>query len=363
VIICPRCAVPLGRAPEAWSNPCDACGAVVPVLGGLPCLFPDSDAWLVAWRRQLRTFDAQVRQTWTLLAEAQAKPGLLPATHRRLQTFRAASETLLTEVHGLLDPLLHPRVAGAAEREADVPDSREARPLTHYLDLVYRDWAWETDERGEVALGLAELEAVAGPAPLGRGLILGAGACRLAYELHRAHRTTETFALDVDILLMAAARLIISGERLLLTEAPTEANDLDTLSIRHELVAPGGPLTDGSFHLLLANGLEPPFANATFDTIITPWFIDVASSDLRSLAGTIHRLLAPGGRWLNLGPLVYTHRVPFEHRYTAQEAVEVAQRAGFTVGEPRLATVPYTLSPLNGRGRLERILAFAAIKE
>src|SRR5204863_5199672 len=98
-----------------------------------------------------------------------------------------------------------------------------------------------------------------------------------------------------------------------------------------------------------------------FDTVVTPWFIDVATADLPGLIATIARLLAPGGRWLNAGPLVYTHRVPFEQRFTAQEVVALARAAGFDVGAPRLTTVPYTLSPLNGRGRLERTLAFAAV--
>jgi hypothetical protein len=162
---------------------------------------------------------------------------------------------------------------------------------------------------------------------------------------------------------MVAAQRVISGKGLVLTEAPTEANDLDALSMRHALTAPHGPLTDGRFYLLLANGLEPPFEDATFDTIVTPWFIDVATADLPGLMGTIRRLLAPRGRWLNVGPLVYTHRVPFECRFTAQEVVELARLAGFALGAPRLSTVPYTLSPLNGRGRLERTLAFAAVKQ
>jgi hypothetical protein len=327
---------------------------VSPALGGVPCVFANADAWLVAWRRQLATFDQQVRQSWALLDAARARPGLMEATRRRLDTFRASSAAQLEEVHALLDPLLlaAPDVA---------PEERDARPLTHYLDLVYRDWAWEAQMGdGEVALGLAEVEAVAGTGPLGRVLVLGAGACRLAYELHRRAGTTETFALDVDLLLVAAARRIISGERLVLTEAPTEANDLDALAIRHELVAPG-PL-DASFQLVLANGLEPPFAPGQLDTVVTPWFIDVATADLPALMATISRLLAPGGRWLNIGPLVYTHRVPLEARYTAQEVVALARATGFDVGAPRLATVPYAMSPLNGRGRLERTLAFAAAK-
>jgi SAM-dependent methyltransferase len=328
------------------------------VLGGVPCLFANPDAWLVAWRRQLDTFDAQVRQTWQLLDAARATPALLPATELRLRTFRQASASLLAEVHGLLDPLL--ALHAPASMPAD--DDREARPLTHYLDLVYRDWAWETPEGGEVAMGLAELEAVAGSAPLGRVLVLGAGACRLAYELQRGGRASETVALDVDVLLMAAAREIIRGGRLTLTEAPAEANDLDALAMRHELVAPGGPLAGDAFQLVLANGLEPPFADGAFETVITPWFIDVATADLRGLLSQVHRLLSPGGRWLNLGPLVYTHRVPVAHRYTAQEVLQLAQQSGFSVGGPRLSTTPYAMSPLNGRGRLERTLAFSAQK-
>lgn len=352
-VVCPRCATELGRGAGAWREPCGKCGAAFPRLGGVPCVFPNTEAWLVAWRRQLATFDEQARQSCALLDAARARPGLMEATRRRLDTFRASSAAQLEEVHALLDPLLLAAPAAG-------PEDRDARPLTHYLDLVYRDWAWE-GEGGEVALGLGELEAVAGDRPLGRALILGAGACRLAYELRRRAGTTETFALDVDLLLVAAARRIISGERLVLTEAPTEANDLDALAIRHELVAPAGPLGD-DFQLILANGLEPPFAPGQFDTVITPWFIDVATADLPALMATIARQLAPGGRWLNLGPLVYTHRVPFEARYTAQEVVALARAAGFDVGASRLSTVPYAMSPLNGRGRLERTLAFEAVK-
>jgi SAM-dependent methyltransferase len=353
-VACPRCATPLGRGAGAWREPCPKCGAAAPSLGGVPCVFPNPEAWLVAWRRQLATFDEQVRRSWALLDAASARPGLTETTRRRLDTFRASSAAQLEEVHALLDPLLlaAPSVG---------PEDRDARPLTHYLDLVYRDWAWEAQGGGEVALGLAELEAVAGAGPLGRVLILGAGACRLAYELHRRPGTTETFALDVDLLLVAAARRIISCERLVLTEAPTEANDLDALVMRHELVAPAGPL-DASFQLVLANGLEPPFAPGQFDTVVTPWFIDVATADLPALMATIARLLAPGGRWVNVGPVVYTHRVPFEARFTAQEVVALARTAGFAVGPPRLTTVPYAMSPLNGRGRLERTLAFEAVK-
>jgi SAM-dependent methyltransferase len=359
-VICPRCAVPLGAAPAAWARPCARCGAAFPVVAGVPCLFADADAWLTAWQRQLDTFDAQVRQTARLLDEARAAPDLLPATALRLDTFRAATAALRDELFALLDAPLALHAPSVGTRD----DDREARPLTHYLDLVFRDWAWEPkdeDGGGEVEVALAELEAIAGPAPLGRVLVLGAGACRLPYELHRRGRASRTVALDVDVLLLAAARAIIAGQPLALTEAPAEANDLEALAMRHALAAPA-PITDGTFQLVLANGLEPPFDGGAFDTVITPWFIDVATADLPALVAQLHRLLPPGGRWLNVGPLVYTHRVPVARRYTAQEVLALVSGGGFQVGPPRLATTPYAMSPLNARGRLERTLAFAATK-
>jgi hypothetical protein len=346
---CPRCRASLGAWPGAVA--CGRCRAEFPRLGELPCLFTNADAWLATWRRQLATFDAEIGQTLELLASARLRVDLLAATRARLETFVGTTAALRDELHALLDPLLGP--VGAVDH-----DGQDVRPLTHYLDLVYRDWGWD-DDGGEVGLALAELDAVAGDAPLGRTLVLGAGAARLPYELVRRGRAQEVFALDVDLALTAAASRLARGETVVVTEAPLEANDLDALARRHELRAPE-PV---DLHFTLANGLEPPFADGSFDTVVTPWFIDVATADLRALLPAIRRQLVPGGRWLNVGPLVYAHRVPFELRFSAQEVVELARGAGFDVGPPRLGTVPYTLSPLNGRGRLERTLAFAARRD
>ena len=55
------------------------------------------------------------------------------------------------------------------------------------------------------------------------------------------------------------------------------------MSRRWTLSAPSGPLRAEVFHFFLANGTEPPFADQTFDTVVTPWFIDQVPTDLEDL--------------------------------------------------------------------------------
>lgn len=67
-----------------------------------------------------------------------------------------------------------------------------------------------------------------------------------------------------------------------------------------------------------------------FDVITTHFFIDTARN-LMSYFDTIHRLLAPGGRWVNLGPLLYGTG-PFV-QLSLDEIVSVVEEMGFVFEE------------------------------
>ena len=82
------------------------------------------------------------------------------------------------------------------------------------------------------------------------------------------------------------------------------------------LTAPNGPVTRDRFHFVLADGVDPPFESGIADTVLTPWFIDQGPEDLRNFISTLHRLLKPGGLWLNLEPLRYEPEVPIALRFT-----------------------------------------------
>src|SRR5262249_31733609 len=98
------------------------------------------------------------------------------------------------------------------------------------------------------------------------------------------------------------------------------------------------------------------------DTVLTPWFIDVVPLDLRNMISEVHGLLKPGGRWLNIGPLHYRPDVPVARRFAREEVFELAARAGFRMESWRAETVPYLVSKLNGRGKVEWVLSFSATK-
>src|SRR5690606_32530422 len=71
--------------------------------------------------------------------------------------------------------------------------------LLTYYPIVHRDWAWDGDENA-VSLDLVR-DALDGRAP-GRTLVLGAGAGRLAYDVHRHLAPAATIALDFNPLLV-----------------------------------------------------------------------------------------------------------------------------------------------------------------
>jgi hypothetical protein len=116
------------------------------------------------------------------------------------------------------------------------------------------------------------------------------------------------------------------------------------------------------FHVLLANGLAPPLRDQSFDTVVTPWFIDLVPPDLRDFLGVIDRLLVPGGRWVDFGPLLYPASRPAACRFSHEEVFELAERAGFAIEKTASDLLRYAVSPLAERGRIEQCLAFSAAK-
>ena len=234
-------------------------------------------------------------------------------------------------------------------------------PLTHTHNL-FRDWGWPSDPDGENEKAVAMVEAVLQDQPLGQAIVIGAGGCRLAYDLHRHDPESEILVVDIDPLLFAVAHDVIRGGSIRLREANAEIDEIERIDRPWTLKAPHGPLDADRFHFVLADGLEPPLTPATFDTVITPWFIDLIPPDLRDFISTVHRLLKPSGRWLSLGPLRYAPERPVSRRFSREEVLDLAQRAGFHVDAWRTDSVPYLVSKLSARGRVEWVLAFSATK-
>jgi SAM-dependent methyltransferase len=350
-VVCVGCGGPLDPRPA--SPTCASCGASYPRVGPIPVLMPRASAHVELWRRQLALLRASGATTQAGLETAAAAPELPPAGRTRLAAMARAVRDQVDDFVAVLGPALGGPLPGDA--------SGLPRGVVEYSYYLFRDWGWPlADERqDENAAAFEALRAVA-PGPLGRVLVLGAGACRLAYDLHRAG-ATETAVVDIDPYLFVIAEAVVRGAAVRLTEASLNVLDAARVSQAWTLRAPHGPL-DARFSFALADGLGPPFADETFDTVVTPWFIDRVPTDVAGFLATVRRLLRPGGRWLNHGPLLYPPETPLPRRYGRDELFALAEGAGLRLDHAVDASRPYLVSPLTGAGKIERVLTFSAAR-
>jgi len=230
--------------------------------------------------------------------------------------------------------------------------------LNTYYANMHRDWCWG-DEENEASLNQIRT-VLQGDVELGDVLVLGSGAGRLAYDIHMQTGSTMTVAMDFNPLLMLVAQSVTKGEPLEMYEFPIAPASLEDDAVLRTLSAPE-PARAG-LELLFGDALRPPFAKQSFDTVVTPWLIDIVSEDLPVFAKRINGLLKPNGRWINFGSLAFAHPER-SRRYSREEAKEIVAANGFSDPNVSEATIPYMCSPASRHGRQENVFSFAARKE
>ncbi|GAB1207659.1 hypothetical protein APSETT445_006384 [Aspergillus pseudonomiae] len=94
-----------------------------------------------------------------------------------------------------------------------------------------------------------------------------------------------------------------------------------SVSFPDTLASPSVLLVEGDFTTVFAE------ETGKYDVIVTLFFIDTARN-LVSYFENIHRLLRPGGQWINLGPLLYGS-APFL-QLSLDEIVALSEHIGFT---------------------------------
>jgi hypothetical protein len=317
-------------------------------------LLPNAEQHVTLWRRQLGLLLERGQHTHTALTNAAVDPLLAEGTRARLTTLGHAVRDQVDDVARILAPALGGALPAAG---GGLP-----RGVVEYIGYLYRDWGWPAAGYRENEPALAELARLLDGREIGRMLVVGAGSCGLAYELHLRHRAHETIALDIDPYLLVIAERVVRGESVRLTEASLKWIEAGEVCRPWQLEASSGPLGREVFRCVFADGVAPPFAYESFDTVVTPWFIDQVPRDLPAFFGTLRKLLRPDGRWLNQGPLVYPEQTPFERRYARQELFDLARAAGLRVTDWSRTSQRYLVSPLTGNGKLESVLSFIATR-
>lgn len=370
LLACPACNLPGQLRSAASSLECAQCGTSFPVVvnGGatIPWLFPDPASTLLEWQARFRGFLHLNHLEQTRLEQALADASLPKRSRRRIEGLLAARKSQRVQVIELLEPLgFDPAEADDRPNPVDRLGSKvpKHQGLLSYHDNIFRDWSWNN---GENEIQLRALEAVMEADQrerLGSTLTLGAGACRLAYDIHRNHYVDLSVAVDMNPMLLLLASRVIHGETVPLHEFPVAPLDSNSFAVKRDCHAPQSIEDYGQsrFSLLFADAMNPPFEAASFDTIVTPWLIDVIPQDMREFIPRVNQLLPKGGVWFNTGSLAFVH--PDERwRYGEDELLALVQDNGFEILSVKRSTIPYLQSPSSAHGRVETILSFSARK-
>lgn len=355
---CPRC----DKAPLARKNDhfiCAACKTRFPMLSEIPWLFAEPEASLGEWRNRLHFALQQFANDAQRLRAELERDKLHALTRKRLDSQLAAIEEHRKKLRQYLAPLDIQSMQASSESHLAL---RTRLPVdqgihTYYANL-HRDWSWGDEENSASLKQIRKI--AAGDDQLGDTLVIGAGASRLAFDIHMQMQTKLTVAMDFNPLLLLIAQRLVSGESVQFHEFPLAPLTLDDYAVLRTLAAPGA-VREG-FEFVFGDALRPPFSVGSFDTVITPWIIDIVNEDLPVQIARINQLLKPGGRWFNFGSLAFDHPER-SRRYSAEETLAIVAEGGFGPPATSQDEIPYMCSPSSRHARREKVFAFAVTKE
>lgn len=356
LLACPRCErTPLTVTDDG--HRCTGCRVDYPSLDGIPCLFTEPGAALGEWRSRMHFLLIALERDRQRLGDALGTSSLMASTRKRLQLLQTAKEDHAQRLRALLAPL--GTDASTAEHATHLALRTRLPPdqgLTTYYGNLHRDWSWgrlENDASFEV------VRQAAAESPLGDTLVLGAGGGRLAYDMHMRGGASTTVGLDFNPLLVFAADRISRGESVALYEFPIAPRRLSDHAVLRDLAAEQ-PARAGLFYVL-ADAQHPPFGTGRFDTVITPWLVDILPEHFPDFAQRVNRLLTEHGRWINFGSLHFHSPDPL-WQYSLEECLEAVETAGFGAPETAETELPYLCSPVSRHGRRERVVSWSATK-
>ncbi|MEM6511655.1 MAG: methyltransferase domain-containing protein [Pseudomonadota bacterium] len=358
LLACPRC----GHAPLTAKGDqlhCTACKAEFPSVGGLPWMFADAEASLTEWRNRLHMAQQKIGHEIEGLERELKARDIRPLSKRRVERYLKALKEHQRKLKKLVAPMTDAPLKGSYPSYLALRTRLPVDQGLHtYYPNIFRDWCWGSDENKASMDCLRSV--LHDNAELGRVLVLGAGAGRLAYDIHREFDNEQVVAMDFNPLLMFVAKQMADGDTLKLYEFPIAPASLEDDAVLRTLDAPEA--AGGGFSLVFGDALRAPFTNGSFDTVVTPWLIDIISEDLPILAARINQLLSDNGRWLNFGSLAFAS--PKRTRcYSPEEVKAIVAEAGFSDPYVSQTTIPYMCSPASRHGRQEKTFTFSAYRE
>lgn len=352
--VCPNC---FGELVSKSAQPyCEKCRQKYPLINGIPILVSQPDCFLSEWRFkvgfQLNSMAHELSQVQAEILETKSA-----LTKERLERHTVGLEHNLTVWNELTKSLMGSKNLPVEKMRALKAELPLAQTLMGYESNIYRDWGWG-DEENKLALETV-IQASKGKDLGARVLILGAGAGRLAADLSRLSGVEIVVALDIHPFMLMFGNEMSKGHQRELYEFPIAPLSADSTVKKVALKDPQG--ASGKVMWLAADGLNPPFKESTFDTVVTPWFIDVVPLEIDQMASNINFVLRTNGHWINFGPYGFVRNKP-KNRWSQGEIVESFEKRGFKASDQKVSWVPYMNSPFSAQKRTESVFTFSAQK-
>ena len=347
---CPKTSQALSRLEQTLIT--DDGEEVYPLLDGVPWLLPNPQNSLMDWSVKLNHFQQVIAEEVKSLQREAAK--VSGPTEQRLKLLIEGKTAFSKQVAGLLHPVLQAQAATKPIYDALRDKAPTTQNLLSYEANVYRDWVWG-DEENELTAQLVS-EHIS-KLKCDKLLVLGAGAGRLALDVHNRLDPQVTVATDINPLLVMAATRILSGTELTLHEFPMQPISSAQVALEHRISAQQKP---DNYHFVFSDVCKPSF-KPDFDVVLTPWLIDIQPLEFSRFLRQLNQNLSVGAHWVNFGSLVFNQKRD-RHCYAIDEVIEIAVVQGFEISDIKEHDIPYLKSPYNAGYRMEHVWTWTAIK-
>jgi SAM-dependent methyltransferase len=326
----------------------------------IPWLFEYPELNLLEWTARLNGFLFLNQQSKLKLKEAQKDKRLSKIGQKRIAKLLESKNQQVEQVLEIISSLdLQKHNADELNNSINVLQSKtpSIQGLTSYYDNIFRDWSWENGENNQM---LAVVDSVIPEkVTLGKVLTIGAGAGRLSYDIHQKYSPEYSMLIDINPLLLFAGCKVIQGDSFTLNEYPVAPLNKNSFFAEQHCKAP--EKMSKNIYFMFADGMNPPVRKNSFDTVITPWLIDVIPQNLRDYIPRINACIPVGGAWINTGSLAFAHKQE-SWCYSEEELVELIEKNGFQIVSSNRTTINYMHSPLSAHGRTEAVFSFYAKK-
>lgn len=363
-LTCPSCNdsnSPLKK--DSGSVFCTKCEGRFPLLTcagkEIPWLYQQPELHLFEWQARLKGF-IHINELEQQRLKAGLKDKRLSKTgQKRIRKLLDAKKQQHEQVLSLLAPFNLQISENAPSNLVGNMQSKtpKVQGLTSYYDNIFRDWAWSNNESQQMLEAIDRVYDAHNS--IGKILTIGSGAGRLSYDIHIKYSADYSLLLDINPLLMSAACNAIQGKSFDLNEFPIAPLNKQAFYATQSCSAPHA--IKENIDYLFADGMNPPVNEGGFDTVLTPWLLDIIPQNLRDYIPRINRCIREGGIWLNTGSLAFFHKQA-SWCYSEEEVVELLEKNGFELIAADRSTISYMKSPLSAHGRTENIFSFCARK-